>query len=121
MRRNITSLLASAVVAGCAARAVAQDGLGGVTMRVLEDIGGIEAVVLELDPQAADRAPAASADADSQRSADGADRDDDVEATPDPDGDEERSEREDDGEPPDGALEGRDVDAARDAPRPDVA
>ena len=56
------TLLTLALVFGSAA-ALAQDGsLAGVTMRVVDDISGLDAVVLELDAGRAEDADGAEAD-----------------------------------------------------------
>ena len=75
-RQTLTFLVAG--LAMCAAGAVAQDGaLAGVTMRVLDDISDIDAVILELEPAEAD-VPAAVIE---RRDA-GAQEDRDVESPP---------------------------------------
>lgn len=49
MRRSFSTILAAALVCGCGA-ALAQGGdLSGVTMRVLDDVSDVDAVILELD------------------------------------------------------------------------
>ena len=62
MQRPALAALA-ATLAFASASAIAQGGsLAGVTMRVVEDISGIDAVVLELDAKRADRGESNAAD-----------------------------------------------------------
>ncbi len=64
-----------AAFAICAASAGAQDdALAGVTMRVLDDLSGLDAVILELDAaRTADDEPAQPAEADAERAAEPSD------------------------------------------------
>lgn len=68
-RHRLEFLVAAFAI--CAASAVAQDGaLAGVTMRVLDDLSGLDAVILELDAAPdADDEPAPPAEADAERAA----------------------------------------------------
>jgi hypothetical protein len=68
MQRHALLALAAAYVFG-AADALAQGGdLAGVTMRVLDDLSDVDAVVLELDASRGEDAEGASADGDAEAS-----------------------------------------------------
>jgi hypothetical protein len=116
MRRPFITLLA-ATLAFAAAAAHAQGDLGGVTMRVLDDVSDIDAVVLELDANRGDGEEAADAAADG-----------DAAQTPDAGAEEDRLDESRDGdelhdpavdERAEGRLEDRDVERpAAAAPTP---
>jgi hypothetical protein len=50
-----TALALAAIALGAATGASAQDGLGGVTMRVLDDVSEVDAVVIDLGAQNAEQ------------------------------------------------------------------
>jgi hypothetical protein len=76
MKQRISRVfLAFALTLVGSSGASAQDGLGGVTMRVLDDLGDIDAVVIELDADG-------SEDAERRRADGGAARDSEREAAP---------------------------------------
>jgi hypothetical protein len=57
MQRQALTMLVAALAFGAAA-VVAQDGdLSGVTMRVVDDLTGIDAVLIELDQSGGEAAP----------------------------------------------------------------
>jgi hypothetical protein len=115
MRRPIITFLA-ATLACAAATAHAQGDLGGVTMRVLDDVSDIDAVVLELDANRGDDEDGAERDGRGDDDAAAAVADGDAAQTPDAEA-EDRLERRDGDElhDPDvdergeGRLEDRDV------------
>jgi hypothetical protein len=106
MQRQALLALATALAVGCASNVFAQAGdLGGVTMRVLDDVSDIEAVVLDIR--------AARGDTEGGED-EGQDADRDVAAERDDDTAEERRERQDledaeDEEHGEGELEDNDV------------
>jgi hypothetical protein len=137
MQRKALLSIAIALTMGCATTAFAQeDGLSGVTLRVLDDVSDVEAVVLAIREEHRDGESRDGERADGERAdgeaggdheeGDGADRADDRD---DP-ADDEREDRErhgledDDHDEREGSLEDHDVerehlDGEGEAPEPD--
>jgi hypothetical protein len=109
--------LAVALVLGCASSAFAQDGddLKGVTMRVLDDVKDIDAVVLDIDGDHDDGADGDAADHEGRDGHDGEANDGDHDRGQDgddddgEDGDDDDLEDGDDEEHGEGDLEDEDV------------
>jgi hypothetical protein len=100
------------------ASVVAQDGLRAVTMRVLDDISEIDAVVIELAPQPGPAGPNATADdGDRQPSADRNDRGGGSERSTDGRNEDEGG---GEGEQREGGREENDSERAPDPPAPDA-
>jgi hypothetical protein len=119
MQRRRVCSVAAALVFGSAS-AVAQDGdLSNVTMRVLDDLRDVDAVVLELDANRGEGEEGAESDGAERDAAAGDDGDT---ARADADDDDLRSERdellEDDDDRSEGRREDRDVERPVAAPTP---
>ena len=112
MRLRFSTALKAALVCAGGSALAQSSALSGVTMRVLDDVSDIDAVVIELD---ANRGAEEGADSDSAREADDADRDgEQAPSERDEDGLDERRERDDlhdpdDDERSEGKLEDADV------------
>jgi hypothetical protein len=123
MQRQVRLSLTAALIFGSAGALAQRGDLAGVTMRVLDDLGDVDAVVLELDANrgegqegaaADDGADRAAAADDEEQNRDAAARDDAAEAAAEEDRRAERRERDelhdtDADERAEGRLEDRDV------------
>jgi hypothetical protein len=79
MRRQALQTLAATLILAAAGRALAQEGdLSGVTMRVVDELSAIDAVIIELDPSAVGDPQSGEVDAapDGERRRDATERDD---------------------------------------------
>jgi hypothetical protein len=117
MQRSLITIVA-AVFAGAMASASAQDsGLAGVTMRVLDDVSDIDAVVLELDANRGEDEGDAQSDAPDEPDRDAAEPaeiEDRFDERPDP----EDLHDPDDDEDAEGKLEDNDIEQPAAAPVP---
>lgn len=107
MQRHSLSVLAAAFAVGCVSGVLAQGGdLGGVTMRVLDDVSDIDAVVIDIRAERGAADEAGDERRDAERGDADAGPDGDADRTPDDRRDLEDAEDEEHGE---GELEDNDV------------